>query len=110
MNKSRKDARKLRVSRIRSRIFGSASRPRLVFWRSNKTIYAQTIDDDKGMTLIAAKKNGKSAVTAKELGEEMVSSMNAKGVKQVVFDRRGYKYHGVVKRFVEIIREGGIKV
>ena len=85
--------------RIRKHVNGTAERPRLVVFRSNKQIYAQVIDDLKGATLVAA------ASTAKAVAERAV----AKGISEVAFDRGGYLYHGRVKSLAEAAREGGLK-
>ena len=97
---------------------GTAERPRLNVFRSSKHIYAQVIDDDKGHTLAAAstldpelrgKLDGLTKTEqAKLVGEFVAERVLAKGVKQVVFDRGGYKYHGRVKALAEGSREAGL--
>ena len=106
-----------RRSRSRYRIAQTAERPRLSVFRSGKHIYAQVIDDRAGATLAAASSNekeGKSAKTwnldaAKSVGQKIAERAIAKGVKQVVFDRGGYIYHGRVKALADAAREGGLE-
>ncbi len=110
MKKTREESRK---SRVRAKIFGTKDRPRLSVYRSNKYIYAQVINDDKGETLssvyekeITAK--GNKTERAKELGLLLAKKSLEKKIKSVIFDRGGYKYHGRVKAFAEGAREGGL--
>jgi large subunit ribosomal protein L18 len=102
--------------RIRKKVFGTATLPRLSVFRSNKQIYAQLIDDTTGKTLVAAstynnkaaaKKNkaDQAGVVGKEIAEKAVKA----GIESVVFDRNGYLYHGRVKSLAESAREGGLK-
>ena len=111
---------RLRIhERIRKRLLGSASRPRLAVYRSNKHIYAQIIDDSKGATLIAASsldgdtkkglKNGSNMAAAKAVGTLVAERAKAKGIDAVLFDRGGYIYHGRVKALAEAAREAGLK-
>jgi len=102
-----------RKKRVRGKISGSESRPRVTVFRSNKHFYAQAIDDTKGHTLaysngaklgVKANKEAAKAV-AKDLGEKL----KAVGVEEIVFDRNGYLYHGVVATFADTLRETGIK-
>jgi large subunit ribosomal protein L18 len=115
--KIRRSRRKLRV---RKTVFGTAERPRLTVFRSLQHIYAQLIDDVAGRTLLSASSkakdlregvgyggNKKAAVTiGKTLGERAV----AQGIKQAVFDRNGYKYHGRVEALAKAAREAGLKI
>ncbi len=103
--------------RIRKTISGSAERPRLCVFRSNKEIYAQLIDDLSGKTItaassrdkdIAAAKTNKSE-TAKLVGKAIAEKATKSGVEAVVFDRGGYLYHGRIKQLAEGAREGGLK-
>ena len=103
--------------RIRKTISGSAERPRLCVFRSNKEIYAQLIDDLNGKTItaassrdkdIAAAKTNKSK-TAKLVGKAIAEKATKSGVEAVVFDRGGYLYHGRIKQLAEGAREGGLK-
>jgi large subunit ribosomal protein L18 len=107
---------RLRVhQRIRSRVSGTAERPRLAVFRSVKHIYAQVIDDTKGHTVVAAgssekdTKNGGNMAGAKEIGKLVAERAKDKGIKAVVFDRGGYQYHGRVKALAEAAREAGLE-
>jgi large subunit ribosomal protein L18 len=107
---------RLRVhKRIRSRVSGTADRPRLAVFRSVKHIYAQVIDDTKGHTVVAAgssekdSKNGGNVAGAKEIGKLVAERAKDKGIKTVVFDRGGYQYHGRVKALAEAAREAGLE-
>lgn len=103
--------------RIRKRINGTASKPRLNVYRSNKEIYAQLIDDENGQTLaaassrekdVAAQKGDKTA-KSKLVGESIARKSIDLGIKEVVFDRGGYLYHGRVKALADGAREGGLQ-
>jgi large subunit ribosomal protein L18 len=110
-----KDSRRIRIKyRIRKKISGTAERPRLAVYRSNTTIYAQLIDDNKGITLAAAYGKetgltGNTVATAKAVGSKIAEKAQAAGINQVVFDRSGYLYHGKVKALAEGAREGGLQ-
>jgi len=103
--------------RIRKTISGTAERPRLCVFRSNKEIYAQIVDDLSGQTLGAASSRDKGIVTsevsksdiAKLVGKAIAEKAVKSGVESVVFDRGGYLYHGRVKQLAEGAREGGLK-
>ncbi len=100
-------------TRIRGKISGTASRPRLSVFRSNKQIYAQLIDDLAGKTLAAASSKGieegsKSEIAAK-VGKAIAEKALAAGISEVVFDRNGYLFHGRVKSLADAAREGGLK-
>lgn len=103
--------------RIRKRVHGTADRPRLTVFRSNKGIYAQVINDLEGRTLVSAssmsKELAEKKVTktemAKEVGKLLAGKANEAGIEKVVFDRNGYLYHGRVKSLAEGAREGGLK-
>ena len=112
----RKLERARRHARFRTKVSGTAERPRLCVYRSNANIYAQIIDDVAGNTLVAAstldkevktKKSNKEA--AKEVGALIAKRASAKKIKTVVYDRSGYIYHGVVKALAEAAREGGLE-
>lgn len=118
----REDRRKLRLvrhKRIRKKLSGTTERPRLAVFRSEKHIYAQIIDDTKGVTLIAAStvekamreklKKTWNVEAAKEVGKLIAERALAKGIKEVVFDRGGFKYHGRVKALADSAREAGLK-
>ena len=114
---SRNDVRLRIHTRIRSRVRGNEERPRLAVYRSLNHIYAQVIDDRKGHTLVAASStdkkagvgNGGNVAGAKELGRIIAERAKEKGIKDVVFDRGGYLYHGRVKALADAAREGGLK-
>jgi large subunit ribosomal protein L18 len=110
------DLRKRRKRRIRKKIFGTPECPRLVVFRSNKNIYAQIIDDQKGHTLasadlkIACPDNQRLTVdNAKMVGELIAKRATGLEIKQVVFDRNGFIYHGRIKALADGAREGGLK-
>jgi large subunit ribosomal protein L18 len=104
---------------LRSNLFGSAERPRLSVFRSDKHIYAQVINDFDGKTLAAASstatevrgdlKNGGNVEAAKRVGKAIAEKAKAAGITQVMFDRGGRKYHGRVKALADAAREGGLK-
>ena len=109
-------ARLKRHKRVRSKISGTAERPRLNVFRSNTNIYAQIIDDINGVTLASASSldkeitgNGGNKEAAKEVGKLVAKRAADKGITDVVFDRGGYVYHGRVKELAEGAREGGLK-
>ena len=112
----RKMERQRRHMRVRRKISGTAERPRLCVYRSNSNIYAQIIDDVAGNTLVAASTLDKEIKTkhankeaAKEVGTLIAKRAADKKIVDVVFDRGGYIYHGVVKELAEAAREGGLK-
>lgn len=116
MRGTRADARRRRHERVRKQINGSAGRPRLAVYRSNRYIYAQVIDDDAGRTLAAASSQEKtlrsktlSTDTAAEVGKLIAARAEEAGVETVVFDRGGFPYHGRVKALADAAREGGLK-
>ncbi len=109
-------ARLKRHARVRSKISGTASCPRLDVFRSNSNIYAQLIDDKNGVTLAAASSNekdfgisGGNVEGARKVGKLIAERAAEKGITEVVFDRGGYIYHGRVKELAEGAREGGLK-
>ena len=110
-----KTNRRLRIRRgIRNKITGTAERPRLSVYRSNKAIYAQLIDDVAGHTLAATNSselgnNSTNVETSKSVGKKLAEKASANGISSVVFDRGGYPYHGNVKALAEGAREGGLK-
>jgi ribosomal protein L18, bacterial type len=102
--------------RIRKKIRGTAERPRLAVYRSNKEIYAQLIDDEKDTTLVAASSlekateaEGDKSERAKKVGQSLAEKAKAAGIESCSFDRGGYRYHGRVKSLAEGAREGGLK-
>ena len=112
-----KIARRLKIkAAIRTKVFGTAERPRLTVFRSNSQIYAQVIDDVKGVTLTAAsslekgvEKSGTKSEMAAKVGKLVAERALAAGINTVVFDRNGYLYHGRVKSLADAAREGGLK-
>ena len=103
---------KFRKARTRAKIFGTKERPRLSVFRSNKYTYAQLIDDTASKTLFSSStqdKKGAKAEQAKSVGLKLAESAKKGGVKEAVFDRGHYKYHGRVKAVAEGAREGGLK-
>jgi len=108
--------RKKRHARVRSKISGTAERPRLNVFRSNKNIYAQLIDDVAGVTIVSAssQENGFDAAgsnvdAATKVGETIAKRATEKNITAVVFDRGGYLYHGRVKALAEAARENGLE-
>jgi large subunit ribosomal protein L18 len=110
------ERRRIRRYRIRKRVAGTAERPRLSVYRSSKHIYAQIIDDARGVTLVAASSReelpragaGKVGVSA-EVGKRLAERAKEKGVARVSFDRGGYLYHGRVKALADGARAGGLE-
>jgi large subunit ribosomal protein L18 len=102
-----------RKSRIRAKIHGTATRPRLSIFKSLKFIYAQIIDDDKGHTLVSADTKGSKAKKpvekASELGVDIAKKAIAAKIKKVVFDRSGYIYTGKIKVVADAARQGGLE-
>jgi large subunit ribosomal protein L18 len=104
-------------SRIRKIVSGTAERPRMNVFRSNKQISVQLIDDQKGITLLAASSKDKSLTEATGtktdkaglVGKLIAEKAMAAGISSVVFDRNGYLYHGRVKKLADAAREGGLK-
>jgi len=111
--------RKARHGRVRKKVGGVPERVRLNVYRSLNNIYAQIINDERGETLVSAStldkevreaaKGGGTLEAAKAVGSLIAKRARDKGVKQVVFDRAGYKYHGRVKALAEAAREGGLE-
>jgi large subunit ribosomal protein L18 len=112
MNRTKQQSR-LRIHlRIRKKVNGTAERPRLSVYRSNKAIYCQLIDDVAGCTIAAAdsrKVSGEGIVQATEVGKLIADRAKAAGIVNVVFDRGGYLYHGRVKALADGAREGGLQ-
>ena len=94
--------------RIRKKIIGTAARPRLVTSKSNKNLYLQLIDDTKGSTLAAIFVKGNNKTAGIKAGELIAAKGIEKKVSHIVFDRAGYKYHGVIKAVSETAKEGGL--
>lgn len=111
-----KKARQHRHVRVRGTVSGTAERPRLNVFRSDKHIYAQLIDDKAGVTLCSASSmdkgfegTGGNKEASRKVGEAIAKRAAEKGISEVVFDRSGYLYHGRVKELAEGAREGGLK-
>lgn len=116
--KSKKEFRRYRIKRrIRKVVSGTAERPRLSVFRSNKQIYVQLIDDLSGATVVAASSREKGIAEqqvnkieqARLVGLRIAEKAKEQNIEQVVFDRNGYLYHGRVKSLAEAAREGGLK-
>ena len=110
---TKKVERRIKIKfRIRKKIVGTAERPRLSVFRSNKQIYAQVINDKAGVTLAAASSLGFEKMNkteqAKKVGLLLAEKAKAAGVESVVFDRNGYLYHGRVQSLADGAREGGL--
>lgn len=105
--------RAIRHTRIRARVSGTAARPRLAVFRSNRYVYAQLIDDDAQKTIIGADSRNKSGKNqqerAAEVGKAIAALAKEKGIESVVFDRGGFRYQGVVATLAESAREAGLK-
>ena len=111
---NRKQYRRNRIKmRIRKIVNGSAERPRMTVFRSNKQIYVQLIDDQAGHTVLSASSKDDEKVTkleqAKKVGKSVAEKAKEAGIENVVFDRNGYLYHGRIKALAEAAREGGLK-
>lgn len=116
INKESKNSVRVRKhERVRAKVQGSASCPRLCVFRSNKHIEAQLIDDVKKVTLVSASsvqlklENGSNVEAAKKVGADLAAKAKAKKISTVVFDRGGYVYHGRVAALADAAREGGLK-
>lgn len=117
--KNRKEYRRLKIKRrIRKVVNGSANRPRMSVYRSNKQIYVQLIDDLKGHTVLAASSTDESIASQKVtkieqaalVGKLIAEKAKEAGITEAVFDRNGYLYHGRVKSLADGAREGGLKL
>lgn len=123
LNKTSKNQTRVKIhTRIRKKIAGTTERPRLNIFRSTNHIYAQVIDDSKHQTIASASSleagkqaDGKAHIvggnvaSAKQVGKAIAERAKSKGIKQVVFDRGGYLYHGRVKALADAAREGGLE-
>jgi large subunit ribosomal protein L18 len=116
MSLSTREARLRRHRRVRGKIRGTAERPRLVVFRSNRGIFAQLVDDAGGRTLASAQwtsltgPGGNKTEQAREVGKTLAAKAQKSGIEQAVFDRAGYLYHGRVKALAEGAREGGLRI
>jgi len=113
IQKRKNKLRAQRKARVRGKVFGTDTLPRLSVFKSNKHFYAQAINDTTGVTLTAVDgrklglKSNKEDV--KKVAEEMAKNLKANNIENVTFDRNGYLYHGVVASFADALREAGIK-
>jgi len=117
-NTQKRSGRQNRKTRVRRKVVGSMARPRLTVYRSLQHIYAQIIDDESGTTLVTASsmgrdlredlKNKKNVDAARAIGSAIAKKALARDIKQVVFDRNGYAYHGRVKALADAAREAGL--
>ena len=111
---TKQDRRNKIKTRIRGKISGTAERPRMTVFRSNKSIYVQLVDDTKGVTIASASsklvdaQGNKSEIAAK-VGQLIAERAKAAGIESVVFDRNGYLFHGRVKSLADAARNGGLK-
>ena len=111
--------RRVRAWRVRKRISGTAERPRLTVFRSNKHIYAQIVDDARGQSLVAAStaetdicskgENGGNKAAATKVGKTLAVRALEKGIKRVAFDRGRYRYHGRIAALADAARDGGLE-
>ena len=111
---TKKEQRRVKIKyRVRNKIAGTAARPRLTVFRSNKQIYVQIINDETASTLVAASSLGMETMPKKEqaakVGEAVAAKAIAAGITEVVFYRNGYLYHGRVKEVADGARKGGLK-
>ena len=116
MRATRQVARDRRHRRVRKRVRGTAERPRLAVYRSNRYIYAQIIDDVQGATLVSAssvepelRSERLTVETAAKVGSRLGTRAKEAGIDAVVFDRGGYKYHGRIKALADAAREAGLE-
>ena len=114
-NKSRNELRKKRHARVRNKVSGTSECPRLNVFRSNSQIFAQVIDDEKGVTLVSSSslslklENGGNVEGAKLVGKDIAEKCKTAKITNVVFDRGGYQYHGRVEALAEAAREAGLE-
>lgn len=115
-NKIKLVHRKMRHSRVRAKIVGTAKKPRISVFRSNNNFFVQFVDDESGKTLISnssddlKKFKGKKIEEAKAIGEALAEKAKKAGINEAVFDRGGYKFHGRVKALADGLRSAGIKI
>lgn len=109
MTKSREETRQRRKMHIRKKLHGVKERPRVFLFKSNKYLYMGVANDDEGKVLFSIR-GDKSNKGADKLGKDFAKKLKTKKINEVVFDRSGYKYTGVVKKLADNLRESGIKV
>ena len=114
-NKEKNQRKITRANRVRAKVSGTAKRPRVSVMRSLRHMHVQVIDDEKSNTIIAVSdmelkgKKGNGVEIAKQVGQLVAKKVHDKKIKQIVFDRRGSKYHGRIKALAEGMREGGLE-
>ena len=107
--KTRRELRNKRKLQVKAKIRGTTARPRLSVFRSHRLLSVQIIDDSKKMTIVSSITSGKNIGAGKKLGQEIAGLAKEKKISAVLFDRNGYRYHGVIKAIAEAAREGGLK-
>ncbi len=112
--KTKQEQRKVRHYRIRKTVIGTAAKPRLNVFKSTTNFYAQLINDETGTVVVSSstlelKLGSKNIEAAKKVGQDIAKKAIKAGVKEVVFDRAGYLYHGKIKAFADAAREAGLK-
>lgn len=112
--KTKNQARKIRHYRVRAKISGTASSPRINIFKSNTAFYAQVIDDEKGTTIISSstqvlKIKKCNSETVKKVAKDLAKKAKEKNITNVVFDRGGYIYHGKIKSFADELKKEGLK-
>ena len=118
IGKNKKIHRISRHKRVRAKLFGTAQRPRISIFKSNRHIFAQVIDDDKGKTIVSGSdvdlnqkaSKVKKTESALRVGETLAAQILEKGIKAAVFDRGGFKYHGRIKALADGLQKSGIKI
>lgn len=110
---SKNTRRQTRHKRIRARVVGTANKPRLAVFKSNRSVYVQLIDDEAGKTLLAIDsrkvKGNNTKERAMAVGKEIAKQAKGAGIEKVVFDRGGFRYQGAVAALADAAREGGLK-
>lgn len=108
--KTRRALRLTRKLRVKAKIRGTSERPRLSVFRSHRNLLVQVIDDTKGKTIVSKGMKGKNIEAGKKLGAEIAQAAKVKHITTVLFDRNGYRYHGVIRAICEGAREGGLAI
>jgi large subunit ribosomal protein L18 len=109
MKHNRKIQKQKRHVRVRAKITGTADRPRMSVYRSNKGLFVQLIDDTSGKTLVGIRSDKRNTKSAHDLGLEIAEKAKEKHIATIVFDRGGYMYHGSIKALADAAREGGLR-
>jgi len=104
----------MRHKRVRAKVLGTSERPRVSVFKSNRHVFAQIIDDVSGKTIVSSKVDskakGRKVEVAAKIGEMLAEKAKEVGIKEAIFDRGGFKYHGRVKALADGIRKGGLKI